>query len=221
MKTSVRVILLGAFGAAALTLSWSAKSSAIPFRELQLNSEKVQVVHGTTPNSDTTTMTLDLTNIGDGGCDANDDLIAGGLSEIALSGCSCAEILCADIGSCFNVGSVQLYCTLPLDDSIPNGGFVSHTIAGHQYGTFFSSSEPGGAGSTTLSAKATKLTTPSMTCGRWTLNLTATKLNLSSITQSSVANPIALILDDGSPIDDAGPFCYDIPDAVVGPVIVH
>jgi hypothetical protein len=212
MKPSIRAFLFGAFGAAALTLSCFATSSALPFREIQLNSEKVQVVHGTTPNSDTTTMTLDMTNIGDGGCDTDDDLIAGGLSQIALSSCSCAELICASSGFCVNAGSFEFLCTVPYNDHIPRGGFVSHTINHHQYGTFFR---------TTLSAKATKLTTPPDTCGRWTLNLTATKLNLSLITQSSVANPIALLLDDGSFGDDAGPFCYDIPDAVVGPVIVH
>ena len=107
-------------------------------------------------------------------------------------------------------------CSVPFDDSIPY--FVSHTISGHQYGTFFSSSEPGGAGMSTLSAKATTLATPPMTCGRWTLNLTATKLNLSSITQSSAMHPIALFIKDG---DDLVASCFDIKDAIVGPVIVH
>jgi hypothetical protein len=218
MKTSVRAFLFSAFGAAALTLSSYTTSSAIVLGEVVLNSEKVQVVHGTTPNSDTTTMTLDITNLGDPACDADDDLITGGLEEIALSNCSCAEFLCADKGACINPGIFQLYCTLPFDDNIPNGGFVSHTINHHQYGTFFSSTEPEGIGSTTLSAKATKLTTPPMTCGRWTLNLTATKLNLSAITESSEAHPIALFINDG---DDSGPFCFPISDAVVGPVILH
>jgi hypothetical protein len=219
MKSSVRAILLGAFGAALLSLSafTTAHATCIMLSEIQLNSEKVQVVHGTTPNSDTTTMTLDLTNRGDPSCDVGDDLIAGGLEEIGLSGCSCEEFLCGITGACVNAGFLQLYCTRPFNDSISY--FVSHTIAGHQYGTFYSSTEPGGAGSTTLSAKATKLLpTPINTCGRWTLNLTATKLNLSSITQSSPANPIALFINDG---DDSGPFCFDITDAVVGPVIVH
>jgi hypothetical protein len=209
MKLPIRVILFGAFGAAALTLSCSATSSALVLNEIQLNSEKVQVVHGTTPNSDTTTMTLDLTNRGDPSCDGDDDLIAGGLDEIGLSGCRCEDFIWVADG--------MVYCTKPFDDFIPY--FVSHTIAGHQYGTFYSSTEPGGAGATTLSAKATKLLpTPINTCGRWTLNLTATKLNLSSITQSSPANPIALFINDG---DDSGPFCFNITDAVVGPVIVH
>ena len=204
MKSLVRVFLLGGFGAVLLSLAaFTTARATAP--EVSLDSEKVQVVHGTTYNSDTTTMTLTLTNHGDPGCgDTGDDLIAGGLAEIALSGCSCEEFF-----YCW-------WCSLPFDDSIPS--FVSHTIAGHQYGTFFSNTEPGGAGSTTLSAKATKLPTPGGTCGSWTLNLTATKLNLSSITHSSPANPIALFINDG---DDSGPFCYDIPDAVVGPVIVH
>jgi hypothetical protein len=202
----MRVFFFAAFGTAALTLSGYGTSSAKILDEVVLNSEKVQVVHGTTNNSDTTTLTLDITNTGsDDGCtDLGEDLIAGGLDEIALSGCACED---------FNWIND---CTLPFNDSISS--FVSHTIAGHQYGTFFSSSEPGGGGSTTLSAKATKLATPMGTCGRWTLNLTATKLNLSSITQSSVAHPIALFIDDG---DNSGPFCFDIHDAVVGPVIVH
>jgi hypothetical protein len=152
-------------------------------------------------------MTLDITNTGGGSCETGDDLIAGGLQEIALSGCGCAA---------FEYPPPWLECTLPFDDSISS--FVSHTISGHQYGTFFSSSEPGGAGSTTLSAKATTLATPMGACGRWTLNLTGTKLNLSSITQSSVAHPIALLIQDG---DDLGATCFDIKDAIVGPVIVH
>ncbi|HYL58183.1 MAG TPA: hypothetical protein VEU51_04885 [Candidatus Acidoferrales bacterium] len=214
MRLSFRVFFFGAFGAAALTLSCYAISSARVPTEIQLNSEKVQVVHGTTLNSDTTTMTLDLTNIGDPSCEDGDDLIAGGLAEIALSACSCEQMLPWSP----YIAAYIPYCRLPLNDSIPVGGFVSHIIAGHQYGTFYSNTEPGGAGSTTLSAKATKLATPMNACGRWTLNLTATKLNLSSITQSSPMHPIALLLNDG---DDSGPFCFDIPDAVVGPVIVH
>ena len=212
MKSSVRVFLLGVVGAAALTLSSYATSSAI-MSDIQLKSEKVQVVHGTTPNSDSTSMTLDITNNGGGSCETGDDLIAGGLDEIALSGCSCADFIPWTDSV---VSLMQYYCTLPFNDSIPY--FVSHTIAGHQYGTFFSSTEPGGAGSTTLSAKATTLATPITTCGRWTLNLTATKLNLSSITQSSAMHPIALFIKDG---DDAEATCFDIKDAIVGPVIVH
>jgi hypothetical protein len=220
MKTSFRAILFGAFGAALLSVSavTTANAACIMLNEIELNSEKVQVVHGATPNSDTTTMTLDLTNIGDPFCDPEEDLIAGGLDEIALSGCSCEEFRCAMNGACVNAGLLQLYCTLPFDDNIPGGGFVSHTINHHQYGTFFSSTEPGGGGSTTLSAKATKLATPEWTCGRWTLNLTATKLNLSAITESSPMFPIALFINDG---DNSGPICFDIKDAVVGPVIVH
>ena len=203
MKSSLRVILLGAFGAMLLGLSVLAKSSAADMTEIDLNTEKVQVVHGTTPNSDSTSMTLDITNNGEGICQPGDDLIGGGLKEIGLFGGTCLTYL----NQC-----ITLCPTLQFNDSIPY--FVSHTIAGHQYGTFFSSSEPGGAGSSTLSAKATKLATPPLACGRWTLNLTASKLNLSSITM----NPIALIIEDG---DGLLPQCFDIPDAVIGPVIVH
>ena len=218
MSSSVRLMVLGALGSMFLSLTAPAKSLSADMTEIDLNSHKVQVVHGTTYNSDTTTMTLDLTNNGDPACDSADDLIKGGLDEIALSNCSCEDFICMFSGACPNSGFFPFSCVLPFDDSIPYGGFVSHTIAGHQYGTFFSNTEPGGAGSTTLSAKATKLATPYGTCGRWTLNLTGTKLNLSSITQSSPANPIALFINDG---DDSGPFCFDITDAVVGPIIVH
>ena len=205
MNSSVRLILLGAFGAVLLSLSVLAKSSAADMTEVDLNTEKVQVVHGTTPNSDSTSMTLDITNNGEGICQPGDDLIAGGLKEIGLFGGTCLsyENACISMMGC---------PILQFNDSIPY--FVSHTIAGHQYGTFFSSSEPGGAGSSTLSAKATKLATPMGACGRWTLNLTASQLNLSSITM----NPIALIIEDG---DGLLPQCFDIPDAVIGPVIVH
>jgi hypothetical protein len=208
MKSSLRAILFGAFGAALLTLSSYAKSYAGPISsDIILNSEKVQVVHGSTPNTDSTSMTLDITNTDFPTCDSpGDNLIAGGLQKIALSGCSCEDFL-----YCWVMG-----CTLPFNDSISS--FVSHTISGHQYGTFFSSMEPGGAGTSTLSAKATTLATPMGACGRWTLNLTGTNLNLSSITQSSVAHPIALFIQDG---DDLGATCFDIKDAIVGPVIVH
>lgn len=117
-----------------------------------------------------------------------------------------------------DTASVQAAADANPDCAMLQAYFVSHIINHHQYGTFFSSSEPGGAGSTTLSAKATTLATPTNTCGKWTLNLTATKLNLTSISQSSAMNPIALLINDG---DDSGPFCFDIPDAIVGPVIVH
>ena len=206
MKSSLRTIILGAFGAVLLSLSFHATSFAT-VSDITLNSEKVQVVHGSTPNTDSTSMTLDITNTDFPTCDnPGDDLIKGGLQKIALSGCSCGDF----------VWIMDGYCTFPFNDSIPY--FVSHTIAGHQYGTFFSSSEPGGAGSTTLSAKATTLVTPMGACGRWTLNLTATKLNLSSITTSSAMHPIALLIQDG---DDIEPTCFDIKDAIVGPVIVH
>ncbi|HYL58180.1 MAG TPA: hypothetical protein VEU51_04870 [Candidatus Acidoferrales bacterium] len=205
MKSLVRVFLLAGFGVALLSLSAVSKAHAIS-PELTLDSEKVQVVHGSGYNNDTTTMTLTLTNHGEPGCDSDDDLISTGLEEIGLSGCSCEDFI-----YCWFMD-----CTKPFDDSINT--FVSHTIAGHQYGTFYSNTEPGGAGTTTLSAKATKLTTPMGACGSWTLNLTATKLNLKSITTSSAMHPIALFINDG---DDSGPFCFDIPDAVVGPVITH
>jgi hypothetical protein len=205
MKSLVRVFLMGGVGAVLLSLSAFTTARATG-PEITLDSEKVQVVHGTTLNSDSTTMTLTITNHGEPGCgDPDDDLIATGV-DVALSGCSCEDFI-----YCWFMD-----CTKPFDDSI--FPFVSHTINHHQYGTFFSSTEPGGAGSTTLSAKATKLTTPMGACGSWTLNLTGTKLNLSSITQSSVAEPIALFIDDG---DGSGPFCFPISDAIVGPVIVH
>jgi hypothetical protein len=206
MKSSLRTIILGAFGAVLLSLSFHATSFAT-VSDITLNSEKVQVVHGSTPNTDSTSMTLDITNTDFPTCDSpGDNLIAGGLQKIALSSCACEDF----------VWIMDGYCTFPFNDSISS--FVSHTIAGHQYGTFFSSSEPGGAGTSTLSAKATTLATPMGACGRWTLNLTGSQLNLSSITQSSVAHPIALLIQDG---DDLGATCFDIKDAIVGPVIVH
>jgi hypothetical protein len=205
MKSSVRVFLMGGFGAALLSMSAFATSHAFA-QDIVLNSHKVQVVHGSTYNTDSTSMTLDITNTHFPTCDLpGDDLIAGGLKEIGLYGGSCLTygLACMGMGIC---------PTLQFDDSISS--FVSHTIAGHQYGTFFSSTEPGGAGTSTLSAKATTLVTPALTCGRWTLNLTASKLNLSSITK----NPIALFIQDG---DDMSGQCFDITDAVIGPVIVH
>ena len=112
MKSSLRAIILGGFAAALLTLSFYATSFAAPFNfgtDITLNSHTVQVVHGSTYISDSTSMTLDITNDDGGSCGSGDDLISSGLQVIALYGKSCS-----DFANKCNLGGCP---TPPFDDS--------------------------------------------------------------------------------------------------------
>ncbi|HWN58470.1 MAG TPA: hypothetical protein VNO74_10240, partial [Methylomirabilota bacterium] len=82
--------------------------------------------------------------------------------------------------------------------------YVEHDIGSASYGTFF-----GLNGSGTVASKVVALATPIFTCGRWSINLQATGLNLSSITDPL---HVALFIND-SDLDgdgDTGAACFDV-----------
>jgi len=201
MKSLVRTTLIGAFALAVLGWSPLAMSPAHAQDEIILNSSNVQVVHNTPANSDVLNLSLDVTNIGDtaGSCDGDgtsDDLLEDGV-HIAVYQGSCVQYLtiCAT-GPPFNCPS------RPFDFFV--NPYVEHDVGSSSYGTFFG---PNGGGS--VSSKIVALTTPPNTCGRWSINLQATGLNLSSIT----GPPIALFVNESdafSGIGDAANNCFNV-----------
>ena len=163
--------------------------------DLILNTSTVQVVHNSGSNADILNMALNVTS-NEAGCDGEaDDLLESGVT-IGVYGGTCAAFstLCSTIG-----------CPLlPFDFNV--NPYVEHDIGSFSYGTFFKLNS-GGA----VSSKIVALATPPGTCGRWSINLQATGLNLSSITSNSVA----LFLDDSD--GDGG--CFTV-NAQVGNGIV-
>jgi hypothetical protein len=154
--------------------------------EIQLNSSTVQFVHNTTANTDVLNMSLNVTDLGElGGCEGgDDDFIATGFSVTLFKG-QCSQI----------TGFVFSY-TIP--------GYVAHHIGSATYGTYFALKPPG-----TVSSKIVALATPANTCGTWSINLQATGLNLSSITDPQ---HVALFIND-SDLDgdgDSGAACFDV-----------
>lgn len=134
-------------------------------------------------------MALNIENDGEGSCDGDDDdlLETGVRIEVARG-------TCADGNE-------------PVFDFFIDP-FVEHDIGSFSYGTFFGPNVFG-----TVAAKISELPTPPATCGTWSFNLQATKLNLSSIVPLA---PIALYVADS----DEDPECFDISDAQVGNAIV-
>jgi hypothetical protein len=207
MKFSLRGLLIGSLGAAALSLSPQAVSpaQAIPLQEIVLNAHRVQIVHSGGYNSDVTNFNITFTNFGEGDCDdGEDDAIASGI-EVALSPYSCPTI-CAVGAACLDAPIAPITLLFPFDYVIDP--FVPHTVNQQTYGTFFGLN-PIAMGPGTVSARIAKLSTPPYGCGTWNLNVEATGLNLSSIT----SNPMSIWLNDA---DDSGPFCFDINDAIIG-----
>jgi len=204
MKFSLQGLIIGSLGAAALFLSPCAVSPAHakPIEEISLGADRVQIVHSGGDNTDSTNLNITFTNRGDYpdyDCDdGQDDAIASGV-EVALSQQSCPS-LCVVSGSCVD-GLIPIFA---FDYDIEP--FVSHTVNGLNYGTFFGLNGPG-----TVSARIVRISTPpeGEGCGTWTLNVEATGLDLSTITQ----NPMSLWLNDA---DDSGPFCFDIDNAIIG-----
>jgi hypothetical protein len=195
MRLSLRTILLGAFASAWLVLSpYSTPSAhAILVQELTLNASNVQVVQNP-GQTDVLNMSLIVTGRGDGGagplsCDPeNDDLIESGVHVGVYAGsCSNYFSLCFGIAGC---------PTLPFSYFV--NPYVEHDIGSTSYGTFFGLNGPG-----TVASKIVALATPPGACGRWTINLQATGLDLSSITSS----PMALLLNDS---DNIFPICDDV-----------
>ena len=183
MKASLRVTLLGAFAGALLILSpySTLPADAGPVApEINLNSFTVQVVHNPTPDTDVLNMSLNVTSLGEGGCDGGaDDFIATGFSILLLKG------LCNQA-----IGFVFSY-TIP--------AYVAHHIGGQTYGTYFALKPPGG----TVSSKIVALATPPNTCGTWQINFQATGQDLEYLD----SNQVALFLNDS---DHSGPFCFDV-----------
>ena len=205
MKSRFRSVLIGSIGAVAFSLLPLAVSAAhaqgLP--EIELDHEKVQIVHGTVAGTDSANLNITFTSFGEeGGCDGgDDDAIASGI-EVALAPGSCVPV-CLSGGVCIG----QLTSPESPFDYIIDP-FVAHTVNGVSYGTFFGLN-PVGTGPGTVSARIVLLSVPEGGCGTWALNVEATGLDLSSIT----SNPISLFLNDS---DGSGPFCFDIDDAIIG-----
>ena len=81
MKSSLRGILIASLGAVALSLSPLASSvvHAQDSQEIDLNSDRVQIVHSGGYDTDYTNFNITFTNYGEGDCDGGaDDAIASG-----------------------------------------------------------------------------------------------------------------------------------------------
>ncbi|MFZ0680401.1 hypothetical protein [Candidatus Binatus sp.] len=205
MKFSLRGLLIGSLGAAALSFAPLAVSPAhaVDDQEIVLTGHKVQIVHNGGGTSDSTNFNITFTNYGEGDCDGGeDDAIVSGI-EVALSPYSC-EPICD--GPCVDAPITPLFAFDYVIDP-----FVSHTVNHQTYGTFFGLN-PIGEGPGTVSARIVLLSRPVGGCGSWNLNVEATGLDLSSIT----SNPMSIWLNDA---DDSGPFCFDINDAIIGNLI--
>ena len=183
MKQSVRITLAGAFTWAFLI--WSPYSTPpahalIPITEILLNSSKVQVVHNPTPDTDMLNMSLNVTDVGEGGgCEGGaDDFIATGFSVLVLK------------GTCESMIGLAFSYTIP--------GYVAHHIGSQTYGTYFALKPPG-----TVSSKIVALATPPNTCGTWQINFQATGQDLEYLD----TNQVALVLNDS---DNSGPSCFDV-----------
>jgi hypothetical protein len=206
MKLSLRGILTVSLGAVALSLPLLAISAAhADEQEIDLNSDRVQIVHSGGSNRDSTNFNITFTNYGEGDCDGGeDDAIASGI-EVALTPGSCFVVCDAAGGACVASKSAPVIAP-PFDYYI--APFVAHTVNHETYGTFFGQN-PVDVGPGTVSARIVLLSVPPNGCGTWNLNVEATGLNLSSIT----SNPMSLWLNDS---DLSGPFCFDIDNAIIG-----
>lgn len=209
MKFSLRGLLIGWLGAAALSLAPLAVSPVqaqiTPLQEIVLNAHRIQIVHNGGGTSDSTNFNITFTNFGEGDCDSGeDDAIATGV-EVAFSPYSCPNI--CDAGTSCVDGSVAPLISLFAFDYVIDP-FVVHTVGHQTYGTFFGLN-PVNVGPGTVSARIAKLSTPINGCGTWNLNVEATGLDLSSITK----NPMSIWLNDE---DGSGPFCFNINDAIIG-----
>ena len=197
MRQWLRVVLMGAFASALLGFLPYLISPAHAQNENVLNSSTVQVVHNTPASTDVLNLSLNVTNIGDGGdCEVGaDDLLETGVHiSVSRQTClfratNCPGILCA-----------------PLDfDAQVN--YVEHDIGSASYGTSFG---PNASGN--VSSKIVAQTTPPITCGTWTINLQATGQNLSGIT----GPPVSIVINESDAISaDSTNNCFDV-NASVG-----
>ena len=206
MKSSIRGLLMGVLGAAALTLSPLATSPARAddqAGDITLGQKRVQVIHAG-DDSDSAVLNFTFTNSGNGygGCDyGEEDAIASGV-EVALLGKSCKSYFY----ECYRYDYCPPLESFPFDYVIDP--FVAHTVNNQSYGTFFGL-YPVEEGPGTVSARIVSVPKPDGACGSWTLNLEATGLDLYRIQ----SNPVSLWLNDAA---DTGPFCFDIYNAVIG-----
>ena len=170
MKASVRITLFAAVASALLGLAPLAESHADGLvGEIELNSATVQVVHNPTPNTDVLNMSLNVTDLGEGGCEGGaDDFIATGFSVTLFK------------GSCVSITGFVFSYTIP--------EYVAHHIGSATYGTYFALKPPG-----TVSSKIVAVTTPPNTCGTWNINFRATGQDLEYLD----TNQVALLLNDG------------------------
>jgi hypothetical protein len=207
MKLSLRGILLGLLGAAALSLSPFAMSAAeaTPSEGIVLDAHRVQIVHAEGYDEDSTNFNITFTNFGDyGRCNYGDNAIASGI-DVALSPDTCEET-CNTSGNTSDQSCMDTVDTFPFSYFI--GPFVAHTVNKVTYGTFFGLN-PVDVGPGTVSARIVLLPVPSYGCGTWELNVEATGLDLSSIQY----NPMSIWLNDAN---DSGPYCFNIYDAIIG-----
>lgn len=205
MKASWRGWLLCSAATAALSLAPLAVSYAQSDPgEIDLDAEKVEIVHGPGTGNDVANLKITFTNTVEGCDDGADDAIASGV-EVSLSPFSCESFTCdASAPSALCTGAPII--TVPFDYIIDP--FVEFTINETEYGTFFGLNPPD-TGPGTVLAQIVAIPTYTWVCGTWKLNVEATGLDLSSIT----ANPLSLTLNDS---DGSGPFCFDIHDAIIG-----
>ena len=170
MKASIRITLFAAVASTLLGLSPLAVSHADGIaNEIELNSATVQVVHNPTPNTDVLNMSLNVTDLGEGGCEGGaDDFIASGWSVAIFK------------GTCLSITGFVFSYTIP--------EYVAHHIGSQTYGTYFALKPPG-----TVSSKIVAVTTPPNTCGTWQINFQATGQDLEYLD----SNQVALLLNDG------------------------
>jgi|ERR1700678_800425 hypothetical protein len=219
MKLSLRGIVIGALGAAALCLSPLSVSpaGAITVGGITLNADRVQIIHGGGYDDDSTNFNITFTNFGEyGDCGTYRDAIASGVC-VALSQYTCPYECATDSASCLAEApasieegcgeiAVGVFPTYPFEYFI--APFVDHVVNHEEYGTFFGLN-PVDVGPGTVSARIVLLSTPPDSCGMWELNVEATGLDLAPITH----NPMSIWLNDAA---DDGPFCFDIDNAIIG-----
>jgi hypothetical protein len=207
MQLSLRAILIGGFGAAALFLSPLAVSptGAIPAEGIALNADRVQIIHNGGYNEDSTNFNITFTNYGEAGCDEGNDAIASGI-DVALSQERCPYKICLADSAPDSPACTDTIIDYPFDYFI--APFVDHVVNHESYGTFYGLN-PTNVGPGTVSARIVLLSTPPDGCGTWELNVEATGLDLYSIRY----NPMSIWLNDA---DDSGPFCFNIDNAIIG-----
>jgi hypothetical protein len=123
---------------------------------LEPNSERLQIVHSSTPSGNQLNTAFTFTENGYPSCNAADDAFNG--VSLALSA-----------GSCAAPGDVTLDLGL--------GPFTVVTVNHESYGTYLVSESP-----VTLSARMVELPTPAApACGEWTLNVELTGFDVLSL----------------------------------------